>query len=145
MKPDLGDPFDPNWGGVPAQMSSNDHQIWMAFRDMAAIEYKNLYFSVHVGEPTLWQEDLEEEMTRMVEYSSRRRIDVVGEKDDAWDILELRMNAGPGALGSVLLYKLLWEQDPPDERPVNPIIVTDVTDTNLLYAAEKLGIRLLVV
>lgn len=145
MKPSLGNAFPVDWNGVPEQMSSNDYRIWVALREWWADQYKNLYFSVRVGQATLQQEGLEDNMAKMIEFSSRRRIDVLGEKDAGWDIIELRANAGPGALGSVLLYKILWERDPPDLRQVNPIIVTDSTDANLLYAAEKLGIRLIVV
>jgi len=145
MKPDLSEPFPPDWTGYPLQMSANDHQIWLRWRDIYALEFERLYFSVTVGEPTLWTEGLEEDMMRMVQHASRRRIDVVGEKKDEWWLMEFRQNAGPGAIGSVLTYKVLWEEDPPDKRLVTPVIVTDATDKNLAAVCSKLKIVLLLV
>ena len=145
MKPNLGEAYSPDWAGQPAQMSANDGVIWARFRDDIPEYYRNLYFSVLVGDPTMWSEGLEEEMIRVVEHASRRRIDVLGETDTAWHIIELRMNAGPGALGSVLTYKSLWEADPPDKRPVFPIIITNATDANLEFACQKLNIKLILV
>lgn len=144
-KPGMGEEYSPDWAGFPPQMSANDGVIWARFRDIAPERYQTLYFSVLVGDPTMWTENLEEEMIRVVEHASRRRIDVVGKTEKEWHIIELRMNAGPGALGSVLTYKVLWEADPPDKAPAIPIIITDVTDRNLAFACQKLGIQLILV
>lgn len=145
MKPTLGDPFPPDWPGYPEQMSAEDHQIWLRFRELYSQEFKAFYFSVHVGEPIMWTEGLEEELALMVEHISRRRIDAVGEKDHEWWLIEFRKDAGPGAIGSILTYKILWEEDPPDNRPVVPVIVTDVMDVNIFRVCNKLNIVYLVV
>ena len=145
MKPNLGEAYSPDWAGVPAQMSSNDTAIWTRFQNIAPQYYKACYFSVLVGDATMWSEGLDEDMTRVVEHASRRRIDVVGETEEAWHIIELRQNAGPGAIGSVLTYKILWEADPPDDKPVFSIIITNTTDSNLAFACQKLGIKLILV
>ena len=145
MKPNFSESYSPDWAGFPVQMSANDGEIWARFRNILPEFYQRLYYSVLVGDPTMWSEGLEEEMIRVVEHASRRRIDVVGETDTEWHIIELRMNAGPGALGSVLTYKVLWEADPPDNKNVVPIIITDTTDSNLAFACQKLGIRLILV
>ena len=145
MKPRLGDPFGTDWAGYPAQMSANDMQIWIRFRDEYAKEFKQFYFSCLVGDPVLDAPDLEEEMQRVVEAVSRRRIDVVGEKENEWWLIELRQNAGPGAIGSILTYKTLWEENPPDKRLVTPVIVTDYADKNLVRVCSKLDIIYLLV
>jgi len=145
MKPNLGEPYPIDWGGRPVQMSSEDYEIWTRFMAREPSIYKAFYFSVLVGDPAMPTKDLEPEMARVVEHASRRRIDVVGETDDGWEIIELRNNAGPGAIGSVLAYKVLWEADPPDERPVTPIIITNTADANLYYACTVLEIPLLLV
>ena len=143
--PALGEPLPPDWAGHPPQMSANDMNLWVRFRESYAQEFKNFYFDCHVGDPVLEAPDLEEEMQRVVEAVSRRRIDVVGEKENEWWLIELRQNAGPGAIGSILTYKTLWEEDPPDKRLVTPIIVTDYTDKNLVRVCSKLNIIYLLV
>lgn len=145
MKPDLGNPYPPDWPGYPIQMSSQDHIIWIRFRELYALSFNTFYFSVLVGDPILWSEGLDEGMRRVVDHASRRRIDVVGEKDNTWWLMEFRMNTGPGAIGSILTYKTLWEDDPPDQRPVIPVIVTDILDKNLAHVCSVLQIRTFIV
>ena len=145
MKPTLGEPFSPDWAGYPEQMSAEDGAIWFRFRDEYAKEFKQFYFSCRVGDPILEGLELEEDMLRVVSAVSRRRIDVIGEKDNEWWIIELRKHAGPGAIGSVLTYKTLWDEDPPDDRLTAAVIVTDYTDKNLVRVCSKLNIAMLVV
>ena len=145
MKPTLGTPYPVDWDGAPIQMSPNDRDIWTYFQDQFAAEFLQLYFNVGVGVPTMWTPDLDEDMVRLVNEISRRRIDVVGEKEDAWWLIELRINAGPGAIGSILTYKTLWEDDPPDARPVVPVIATNTQDANLQRVCDRFGITMIVV
>lgn len=145
MKPGLVDSFAPDWAGHPQQMSANDYVIWVTYQEMLPNGIKSLYFNVPVGDPILFSEGLEENIARLVNAVSRRRIDVVGETLNAWYLLELRWNAGPGAIGSVLTYKALWEEDPPDQKFVIPIIVTNYTDENLIRACKKYGIMMHVI
>lgn len=145
MKPGLVDAFAPDWAGHPQQMSANDYEIWITYRIILPVLIKTIYFNVPVGDPILFSEGLEEDMARVVNAVSRRRIDVVGETDDAWHLIELRWNAGPGAIGSVLCYKALWDEDPPDQKLVIPVIVTNYTDENLIRACKKYGIIMQVI
>lgn len=102
--------------------------------------FKRIYFSVRVGDPVLAAPGLEPEMQRVVEHVSRRIADLVGEKNDAWWIIELRPKASHGAIGSILTYRILWEEDPPDRRPVTAAVVTDYLDKNLLRVYDVLNI-----
>ena len=126
-------------------MSANDLQLWISFREDYAKEFKQFYFNCQVGDPILESPELEEEMQIVVDAVSRRRIDVVGEKEGEWWLIELRQNAGPGAIGSILTYKTLWEENPPDKSLVTPVIVTDTADRNLAHVCAKLKIIYLVV
>ena len=145
MKPTLNNPVKATWQGRPPHMSSNDFEIWMSYREILPEEIKILYFDVAVGDPVLFAEGLEEEMQRVVNQVTRRRIDVVAETDKEWVIIELRWNAGPGAIGSVLTYQELWKMDPPDNKPVKTRIVTNYPDINILKACKALNIELEVV
>ncbi|OGN96289.1 MAG: hypothetical protein A2Y89_02695 [Chloroflexi bacterium RBG_13_51_18] len=140
MKPTLGTPYPVDWDGRVIQMSANDREIWTYYQSVIEPDFINLYFNVGVGVPTMMSKDLDEEMITLVEHISRRRIDVVAEKESEWWLIELRYNAGPGAIGSILTYKTLWEADPPDARPVVPVIVTNTPDENLESVCRTLGI-----
>ena len=143
MKPNLGESYPLDWEGRPAQMSSEDYEIWVRFVGSETAIYQKVFFSVLVGDPAMPTEGLDEGMARVIEHASRRRIDVVGETEDSWHIIELRNNAGPGVIGSVLTYKVLWEADPPDERKCTPIIITNTADINLAFVCRKLEIPLI--
>lgn len=140
MKPSLGLSYPPGWRGAPAQMSHEDKILWIRWSSTYPQGYLAFYFSVLVGDAILGKDEPDEELQRMIDQVSRRRIDVVGERKDAWEIIELRPNAGPGAIGSVLTYKALWGQDPIDDKKILISIVTDNMDRNLKYVCEKFGI-----
>lgn len=145
MKPTLGNSYPPEWAGYPLQLSDNDLALWIRFRELYATDFLHFYFDVKVGEATMFIEGLEEDMLRVVDQVSRRRIDVVGEKDNEYWIMELRENAGPGAIGSVLTYLTLWNDDPPDNKLATPVIITNYTDKNLVHVCSKLNIIILVI
>jgi hypothetical protein len=145
MKPNLGLSYPPDWRGTPMQMSHEDRILWIRWSSSYPQGYQAFYYSVLVGDAILGKDEPDEELQRMIDQVSRRRLDVVGEKKDSWEIIELRPNAGPGAIGSVLTYKTLWEQDPIDERKISMSIVTDNMDRNLKYVCEKFEITVYLV
>jgi len=73
------------------------------------------------------------------------RADVVGERDSDWTLIELRANAGPGALGSLLVYRDLWNRDPPDERPLGLELVTDELHPDLADIVKANDIKLWII
>ena len=145
MKPNLVFPQAPEWKGTPPHLSRPDLELWLLFREAHASKFLQFYFDVRVGDPLQCPQDFEPNLTRMVEQLSRRRIDVVAEKENEWWLIELRPNAGPGAIGSALTYKFLWEEDPPDDKTTIPVIVTNFFDSNLTRAAKAHNIRVVIV
>jgi hypothetical protein len=124
----------------PMMLSSEDAALWVRWYRRFGDFYDALYFNVLIGKPPvpeeLWTEDLEQ----FIYQSFSLRPDMVGEKRDFWEIFEIRPNAGPGAIGSILTYATLWEANPPDERPLRKSLITDFADTNIRFVAEKFGI-----
>lgn len=145
MKPDLSLAYDYPWAGVPAGMPSGDFLIWDRFRRMFGSMFSKIYYNVRVGDPSPVPGGLPDEIQKMAEDVSRRRIDVVGEKADSWILIEVKYNAGPEALGQILMYKELWNQDPPDGKPVYTAIVTDRTAGQVSFAVKQYGVLLFVV
>lgn len=127
------------------QMSARDLELWVRFREIFGKDFKQFYFDVLVGEGSIELPEEEEEIRRMVEQTSRLRIDAVGEKENEWWMMELRPYASAGAIGSILTYKTLWEEDPPDDRLVTPVIITDNTNKNIVRVCSMLNIVILLV
>ncbi len=145
MKPDLGTPFDTKWEGVPPAMPAQDYALWQRYRLKITDYFERVYFNVRVGEPIPVAEDLPPEIKAMGEAVSRRRIDVVLGRLTSWHLVELKYNAGAEGLGQILMYCALWKSDPPDDRLVVPVIVSNVANKDLALACKVYGVELLVV
>lgn len=145
MKPNLGTPYDTKWEGVPPAMPAQDYALWRRYRSVLIGEYDRVYFNVRVGEPIPVAEDLPPEIKIFSEAVSRRRVDVVAEKAAGWLLVELKYNAGAEGLGQILLYQSLWKSDPPDDRPVVPLIVSNFANKDLVLGCKFYGVELLVV
>ena len=145
MKPTLKEAYSPGWNGMPMKMSPRDLELWIRFQNYYFDKFDRFYFDVLVGEPVIETTYETEAMKAMIEQSSRLRIDAVGERKDEYWLIEFRPNAAPGAIGSILTYKTLWEAEPLDDRIVTPVIVTDNTNRNITKVAAILNIILILV
>lgn len=145
MKPDFGPSFPPTFAGRPAHMSSVDFVLWLRLTHQGSLPFERLFFDVAVGEGSAIQGDTPANVRSAWQRISRPRIDVVGEHAAGWTILELRGAAGPGAIGSLIVYRDLWLADPPDQRPIELVLVTDVFPSNLEPSLGKVDIRLMLV
>jgi hypothetical protein len=145
VKPDFGSSFAPTFAGRPAHMSSVDFVLWMRLQHKGPLPFERLFFDVAVGEGAAAPGDSPANVRAAWQRISRPRIDVVGEHAAGWTLLELRGAAGPGAIGSLIVYRDLWLVDPPDDRPVELVLVTDVFPTNLELSLGKADIRLMLV
>lgn len=145
MPPDLGRAYAPDWLGLPPHMAATDLPLWQRARGQLAGPIVVWYFDAAVGEGQVMPEDIPEEMRAGIWRTSRLRIDAVGRARDHWLLIEVRPNAGLGALGHITSYRALWERDPPDTLPVRAVLVSDRLQSDVGRTALNANIRLLVV
>jgi len=126
-------------------MSAVDYVLWQRYRRRNPLPFVRLFFDVGVGRGVVPQGDVPENVKRSWERITQQRIDVVGESSGGWTILELRGAAGPGAIGSLLAYHSLWLADPPDDRPLSLVLITDTFSDNLRPALVAQQIQLVLV
>jgi hypothetical protein len=141
MSVDLGPKFEPTFEGLPPHVSSEDLVLWEEFRRRYAKEYVALYFDVSVGTGEEITGGVSENVAKAWQRLTRFRADVVGDTGVEWHLIELRPNAGPGAVGSVQTYTTLWTIAPPDSRPVKSIIVTDRCSRDIRAVAQLAGVE----
>lgn len=141
MSVDLGPSFPPDFLGIPPHVSTEDLVIWEEFRRLHAKDYVRFYFDVALGtgedSPAGTRPSVAEAWKRLTRF----RADVVGDTGQEWHLIELRPNAGPGAIGAMQTYSTLWLVDPPDRRPVRSIIVTDRCASDILVVARLAGVE----
>ncbi len=145
MPPDLGRPYAPGWTGNPPHMASTDLPLWQRIRGHFVPQVIEWFFDVAVGEglPELLRDP--SELVQSQYRLTRLRIDAVGHGAKEWLLIELRPNAGLGALGHIQSYRALWERDPPDTRPARAFLVSDRFNTDVGRTALNANIRLLTV
>lgn len=141
MSVDLGPSFPVTWEGIPPQISSEDLLLWKEFRKRHAKDYVLFYFDVALGsgeDPGLGvAESVAKAWTRLTKF----RADVVGDTGKEWHLIELRPNAGPGAVGAIQTYATLWLTDPPDGRELRAMIVTDRCSADIRKVASLSGVE----
>jgi len=141
----LGQRFGVDFAGLPAHMSAIDFVLWQRYKRQAPLVASGLYFDVSVGEGVDVGQAVDPGVARAWSRLTAHRIDVVEEHADHWVILELRGAAGPGAIGSLVVYRSLWQVGPPDDRRVDLVLVTDTFSDNLRSSLVAQGIRLILV
>ncbi len=145
MPPDFGRFFEVGFDGRPPHMSVIDFVLWRRFRRVSNLSFSRLFFDVAVGRGAAPGAEVPDQVLKAWERITRQRIDVVGEGRNDWTIIEIRGAAGPGAIGSLLVYRDLWNVDPPDDRRLSLWLVTDVFPENLSRSLETSGIELFLV
>jgi hypothetical protein len=123
-------------------MSAIDFVLWQRFRLRNRLPFVRVYYDVAVGEGAIPGAASSPELLAAWSRITRPRVDVVGEALNAWTVIEIRGGAGPGAIGSLLVYRDLWSADPPDQRPVALWLITDVFPQNLVGSLALANIQL---
>lgn len=142
MPPKLGQLFPVDFPGRPPHMAGRDLGLWAVWRQRLPFPYQGFYFDAALGTPPEADPAARAEVNRAWEFLLARRIDAVGVLPERFDIIEIRRGADQAAIGALLMYRHLWTQDPPDDRPVNMILVTDRADVDTKTLAAANGIQL---
>lgn len=141
MSVDLGPKFPVSFEGIPPHVSSEDFVLWEEFRRRFSKDYVAFYFDVSVGEGEAAAANVRESVAAAWTRLTKLRADVVGDTGTEWHLIELRPNAGPGAVGALQAYSTLWFQGPPDQRPVKVVLVTDRCSRDMKHVAALVGIE----
>lgn len=143
MPPLLGPRFPTSFAGKPPHMVGRDLGIWAQFRQRLPFPYRGFHFDVSLGTPPAEIPHTPPRLMDAWRFLLSRRIDAVGILPERWDIIEIRRGAGQAAIGALRMYAFLWRQDPPDQRPVTLLLVTDRADLDTIALAQADGIQLI--
>ena len=135
----------PHYTGTPRRMSTEDYAIWYRWRQIDRNPWIKFHFDVGVGSGKDPGPNVSAADAAMWLQNTQKRIDVLGELADRVVIIELRQRAQPNALGRLLVYKTLYEENPLDARPVELWLVTDTPDPELERIARSYGVKYVLV
>ena len=125
-------------------MSLRDTPLWHRFLDRYGPDYTHFFYDVALGPGRDPGPRYEDHYRHAWVRLTRLRADALGVQPNAWTLFEVRPAATVGALGHLYAYTHAWSQDPPDNRAVFGVIVTDHILHDLDSMARRLGFRTIV-
>lgn len=126
-------------------MSVADTEIWERFLAKFPDEYDRVQYDFHVGDAPPFNPLLDDGTDANQDMLYKLRIDVIGHIGADVDIVEIKPNAGPSAIGQIQSYKTLYERDETQTGRVNMAIITDTLKPNMFFLCTQAGIKLIVV
>lgn len=121
-------------------MSEEDYEIWKKWREKALAGAKWMWFDVGVGKGIevvgKWPDYIVRSWTRI----TQKRIDVVIQKEAEVWIVELRHSATANAVGRLLMYDMLYMDDPVLGLNRKLVLVTDRKDEDMERLCRKMKI-----
>ncbi|MGR3319644.1 MAG: hypothetical protein ACUZ8O_14345 [Candidatus Anammoxibacter sp.] len=145
MVTSLGDPIPRASERQLRGLVEPEASIWTRWRFSLPAGVIRIYANVRVGKGRVAEGNFTEDDRKMWLSLTQKRIDVLLEFSDKVWIVELRRVASSGALGRLMMYKQLYEEDPVLSKPVTLALVTDFKDEDVENIAFTLGVKYIVV
>lgn len=125
-------------------MKPNDIAIWERFVLRHPEEYKEVIYDQPLGAGRQTPEDVDENMAADWKILTQWKVDVIGFKEGSIEVIEVKPNAGPSALGQIMAYAILVDKIDELSLPVIPVILTDVERPEMRKICEEMGVHLII-
>lgn len=136
----LGTKYQPRFAGYPPRMSAEDLPIWQRWYPRMRENAIALYFDVGLGLPD--ELPTTEDANQLLGWirNTQKRADAIVERANDVLLVELRYNAKLNALGRLMGYKILLQDDNPFGKIIVPLLVTNKPDSEVQRLAFELQI-----
>lgn len=123
----------------------DDAAIWERYLSRFGHTFDYFWYDVRVGRgadhPAIWEKKWADAWWNL----TAKRIDVVGFRPQEIVIIEVRTNAGVGAIGNLIAYQDLFIADYHPEKAVKLMLITNRYDHDLAAVCAKQGIEYVIV
>lgn len=125
-------------------MLGEDIPVWDRFVRLNPDRFDSVDYDWRVGEGTPAPPEWEENLRRMAIMISQKRIDVVGWKDGAATIVEVKDRATASTAGQIEGYRILWNIEEPEHRnPKVLVVCSRVThDDHIVLLAREIPVEI---
>ncbi len=123
-------------------MYGNEEDIWRRWLKINKEKYQRFVYDLHVGRAWPGHLELSPEWRKGAEAVYLKRIDAIGYSADSITIFEVKPHAGLGALGQIMGYLALYEEQFAPAEELKGAIVTELVDPNVERILEEHGIDL---
>lgn len=104
-------------------MRSDEARIWTKFLEATDLEFTRVTYDLHLGTGVLPLPTDPDYMRRLLSAVTKKRVDAVGETEtDIW-IFEVKPRISMGALGQLVTYFELYQQE---LRPIKPVMLAAI-------------------
>ena len=132
-------------GEIFPHMSKLDRKVWLRFLHGDHPPFLDLNYDVRVGSAEYATGEQAAQYDRMWEELIRKRIDVVAEtKEEVW-IVEVKPIANMSALGQVLSYSLLYEEERHPAKPIRRVVICQEIDRDMVKVYQAYDVTAYVV
>lgn len=143
MPTDLGDPYPPLTDRHPPHMAPEDYEIYLSWWPSNVGDTIRCYYDVAVGAGANTGPSPNDppQYSRMWTRITQKRIDMIAIRPtEAW-LIELRHAATANAVGRLLQYLDLYNEDPIIPLPISLHLVTNHLDRELVALCRNFNIR----
>ncbi len=121
-------------------MMREDTEVWTKFLERGAVRIDRVWYDVRVGSLVFLGPETSEMVMRIAAGLTRKRIDVVAAVGgDTW-VIEVKPYANMYAVGQILTYVRLFEQEYEYSAGLQAVIVCGDYDEDLIEEFEEFGI-----
>jgi len=121
-------------------MLAEDVRVWTKFLRTDAHRIREVWYDIRVGMPVLLGVGASEMEYKIARGLTRKRIDVVCSVEGGTWVVEVKPYANMYAMGQVLTYVRLFEQEYSTSGEVTPVLVCDSYDGDLVDEFDEFGI-----
>lgn len=121
-------------------MMREDTDVWTRFLESEFVEFKRVWYDVHVGSPVVLGVGAADDLERISQGLTRKRIDVVGAVAGGLWVIEVKPKANMYAVGQIITYTRLFEKEYQAPGDVQSVIICDRYDEDLLDEFDELGV-----
>jgi len=126
-------------------MLAPDIPVWYRFLKEWGPHFIALYYDCLLGGPDLDPEEEQDPMKRMWRALTSKRADAIVELETTVWLIEVSAYPGMRALGQLLTYKTLWDQDPKIDKKTIMVLVADQIDPDVRLSYRPAGVELYLV
>ncbi len=126
-------------------MLPDERAIWHRFIIPREIQFTRIIYDLHLGEGTIPPPGASEQVKKVVEATSRKRVDAIGETPAEIIIYEVKQRAGMSALGQLLNYRALYLKEYNPRKPVRLAVVCERLEPDILPTFKSYGIEIFIV
>jgi len=121
-------------------------RVWEAWlRTEEGKSYEPYEYDVHVGKASALWKTGEPNWDRMADALMKKRIDAVSRKEGIVHIFEVKPDAGLGAIGQLLSYRILYREEFDYGGRIELHLVTNYTDIDTETVCKEQNIKLHIV